>query len=183
MSYFLPLHIHLNECSRGGGVVSWISDPAKKTMPRLKTIIVNIICLLLLIIVCSALRRPFFSYSILSRASYFLVLIFPHHNKRLLIEIIHYYFLSILNSNSSAICTLHTGRFGLNLYQSPRNIFFAKIWHCMVPMTLQDTIKPMRYWKRPTKAEKVILKAGESKNGKIMFFFAFCDHLVTKIKG
>ena len=27
------------------------------------------------------------------------------------------------------------------------------------------------------------MKAGESKNGKVMIFFAFCDHLVTKIKG
>ena len=27
------------------------------------------------------------------------------------------------------------------------------------------------------------MKARESKNGKIMIFFAFCDHIVTKIKG
>jgi hypothetical protein len=53
----------------------------------------------------------------------------------------------------------------------------------MALMALQDTEKPTRYWKRPTKAAKVILKARESKNGKIMIFFAFCDHLVIKIKG
>ena len=27
------------------------------------------------------------------------------------------------------------------------------------------------------------MKAGETKNGKIMIFFAFCDHLITKSKG
>ena len=83
----------------------------------------------------------------------------------------------------SSTADLHTGRFWLNLYQGPRNIFFAKIWHYMVLMALQDTKKSMRYWKRPTKVEKVILKARESKNGKMVIFFAFCDHLITKIKG
>ena len=53
----------------------------------------------------------------------------------------------------------------------------------MALMALQDTKKPIKYWKRPTKAEKVILKAGESKNGKIMIFFHFCDLLVSTIKG
>ncbi len=77
----------------------------------------------------------------------------------------------------------HTGRLWLNLCQNSRNIVFAKIWHSMALMALQDTKKPIEYWKRPTKAEKVILKAGESKNGKIMIFFHFCDHLVSKIKG
>ena len=79
--------------------------------------------------------------------------------------------------------TDHTGRLWLNLCQNSRNIVFAKIWHSMALMALQDTKKPIKYWKRPTKAEKVILKAGESKNGKIMIFFHFCDHLVSKIKG
>ena len=78
---------------------------------------------------------------------------------------------------------LHTGRLWLNSYQNPRNIVSAKIWQCMALMALQNTKKSIRYWKRPKKAEKVILKAGESKNGKIMIFFAFCDNLITKIKG
>ena len=80
-------------------------------------------------------------------------------------------------------CVIHTGRLSRNFSQNSRNIVFAKIWHSMALMALQDTKKPIEYWKRPTKAEKVILKAGESKNGKIMIFFAFCDHLITKIKG
>ena len=84
---------------------------------------------------------------------------------------------------SSCLLGTHTGRFWLNLCQNSRNIVFAKIWHSMALMALQDTKKPIKYWKRPTKAEKVILKAGESKNGKIMIFFHFCDHLVSKIKG
>ena len=77
----------------------------------------------------------------------------------------------------------HTGRFWLNLYQGPRNIFFAKIWHYMVLMALQDTKKSMRYWKRPTKVEKVILKARESKNGKMVIFFAFVIIWWQKLRG
>ena len=78
---------------------------------------------------------------------------------------------------------VHTGRLWLNFNQNSRNIVLAKIWHWMALMALQDNEKPIRYWKRPTKAEKVILKAVESKIGKVMIFFAFCNHLVTKIKG
>ena len=76
----------------------------------------------------------------------------------------------------------HTGRLSRNFSQNSRNIVFAKIWHSMALMALQDTKKPIKYWKRPTKAEKVILKVRESKNGKIMSFFHFCDLLVSKIK-
>ena len=39
----------------------------------------------------------------------------------------------------------------------------------------------MKYWKRPTKAEKVILKARESKNEKIMIFFHFLWSLGIRI--
>ena len=77
---------------------------------------------------------------------------------------------------------LHTGILWLNLYQNPKNIVLVKIWHCMALMVLQDTKKPISYWKRPKKTEKVILKAVKSKNGKIMIFLAFCDHLVINIK-
>ena len=92
-AYLLLLHIHLslNECSRRGWQgASQISDPAKKTMPRLKTIIVNIICLLLLIIVCSvAAAHPCpFCLLVPSLESHKQSIMFPHHNKRLLIEII-----------------------------------------------------------------------------------------------
>ena len=39
-----------------------------------------------------------------------------------------------------------------------------------------------KYWKRPTKSVKVILKARESKNGKILILLHLCDHLVSKMK-
>ena len=120
-NYFCPrvsivsycIHLSLNECSRRGWQgASQISDPAKKTMPRLKTIIVNIICLLLLIIVCSvAAAHPCpFCLLVPTLESHKQSIMFPHHNKRLLIEIIHYYFLSLyikLSSHLSTICLVH----------------------------------------------------------------------------
>ena len=76
----------------------------------------------------------------------------------------------------------HTGSLWLDLFQNSRNIVFAKIWHFLALVTLKDTKKTIKYWKRPTKAVKVILEARESKNGKILILLHFCDHLVSKIK-
>ena len=76
---------------------------------------------------------------------------------------------------------LHTGSLWLDLFQNSRNIVFAKIWHFLALVTLKDTKKTIKYWKRPTKAVKVILEARESKNGKILILLHFCDHLVSKM--
>ena len=76
----------------------------------------------------------------------------------------------------------HTGSLWLDLFQNSRNIAFAKIWHFLALVALKDTKKPIKYWKRPTKAVKVILKARESKSGKILILLHLCDHLVSKMK-
>ena len=76
----------------------------------------------------------------------------------------------------------HTGSLWLDLFQNSRNIAFAKIWHILALAALKDSKKPIKCWKRPTKSVKVILKARESKNGKILILLHLCDHLVSKMK-
>ena len=76
----------------------------------------------------------------------------------------------------------HTGSLMVDLFQNSRNIASAKIWHFLALIALKHTKKPIKYWKRPKKAIKVILKARESKNGKILILLHICDHLVSKMK-
>ena len=61
----------------------------------------------------------------------------------------------------------------LDLFQNSRNIAFAKIWHFLALVALKDTKKPIKYWKRPTKAVKVILRARESKKQRNIDFITF----------
>ena len=77
---------------------------------------------------------------------------------------------------------MHTGSLWPDLFQNYRNIAFANIWYFLALAALKDTKKPIKVWKRPKKAVKVILKARESKNGNILVLLHFCDHLVSKMK-
>ena len=76
----------------------------------------------------------------------------------------------------------HTGSLWLNLLQSYRNNVFAKIWHFPASVAFKDTKKPLKVWKRPQKAVKVISKTRESIKGKILILLHFCVHLVSKMK-
>ena len=81
--------------------------------------------------------------------------------------------------NWIGIISKHTGSLWLDLFQSYKNIVFAKILHFLALVALKNTKKPIKVWKRPQKAVKVISKARESENGKILILLHFCDHLVS----
>ena len=95
---------------------------------------------------------------------------------------IYWYTKKYLRRRYSLGMLMHTGSLRLDLFQNSRNIAFAKIWHFLALIALKHTKKPIKYWKRPKKAIKVILKAKESKNGKILILLHIYDHLVSKMK-
>ena len=94
----------------------------------------------------------------------------------------HFWKVLIYSKLRALLIPNHTGSLWLDLFQNSRNIAFTKIWHFLALEALKDTKEPMKYWKRPTKAAKVILKARESKSGKILVLLYFCNHLVSKMK-
>ena len=100
---------------------------------------------------------------------------------------------STFSALSGAIFTLHLKEIGTLTFHTHWEFVarfiskflkhcFAKIWHFLALMALKDTKKPIKNQKRLTMAVKVIPKARELENGKILILLHFCVHLVSKMK-